>query len=238
MLPKYYVTPRTIPVVAEDGKRSYYEINKKGNISFDYDVSALEVSIEPGVNYEVQKQVALKTITTLMQVSESFNQFMNQNGLGVLLENIDIRGIDNLRSLVDQWMQQQQQQAAQAQQQQGAQVTPEQVEMAQIQVMSEKNQIDAQKNQTDAQVDMARINTKAAVDSKMADIKFLDVMSKVQASNLDRVLEQQRLDAEDARSQIEAARKVSEHLLNVGDRLNERNEKLQPINNDDETDGA
>lgn len=238
LLPKYYVTPRTIPIVKEDGKRDYYMINKPGNMSFDYDVSALEVSIEPGVNYEVQKQVALKTITTLMQVSESFNQFMNQNGLGVLLDNIDIRGIDTLKYMVEEWMQQQQQQAAQAQQAQSSQVTPEQVEMAQIQVMSQKNQIDAQKNQTDAQVEMAKVNTKAAVDSKMADIKFLDVMSKVQASNLDRALEQQRLDAEDARSQIEAATKVSQHLLDVGDRLNERKEKLQPINNDDETDGA
>lgn len=245
LLPKYYVTPRTIPIVSEDGKRSYYEINKKGNISFDYDVSALDVSIEPGVNYEVQKQVALKTITTLMQVSESFNQFMNQNGLGVLLENIDIRGIDNLRYLVDQWMEQQKQQAAQAQQQQATQMTPEQVEMAQVQVMAQKNQIDAQKNQmdaqknqTDAQIEMAKINTKAAVDSKLADIKFLDVMSKVQASDLDRVLEQQRLDAEDARSQIEAATKVSEHFMKLGEMKHESEEKFSPFNNDEEADGA
>lgn len=238
LLPKYYVTPRTIPIVKADGKRSYYEINKQGNMSFDYDVSALEVSIEPGVNYEVQKQVALKTITSLMQVSESFNQFMNQNGLEVLLDNIDIRGIDNLRYLVGQWMQQQQQQAAQAQQQQANQPTDAQIAMAQIQTEAQKNQMDFQIDQQSNQIELAKANSKSAVDNKMADIKFLDIMSKVQASNLDRVLEQQRVDAEDARSQIEAATKVSEHLFKLGDMKHESEKVDEKGNDEQETNGA
>jgi hypothetical protein len=238
LLPKYYVTPRTIPIVKQDGKRSYYEVNKKGNMSFDYDVSALEVSIEPGVNYEVQKQVALKTITSLMQVSESFNQFMNQNGLEVLLDNIDIRGIDNLRYLVGQWMQQQQQQAAQAQQQQANQPTDAQIAMAQVQSESQKNQMEFQTDQQRNQIELAKANSQAAVDNKMADIKFLDVMSKVQASNLDRVLEQQRVDAEDARSQLEAATDISKHLLDVHKTNHDIKQDMSSVNNDQDSDGA
>ncbi len=93
LLPKYYVTPRTIPIILPNGHRDFYDINDQAgkNVKFDYDVSALELTIEPGVNFAVQKQIALKTIEHLMSVSESFKAFMEQNGLEVLLENIDIR---------------------------------------------------------------------------------------------------------------------------------------------------
>ena len=225
LLPKYYITPRSIPIIKPDGKREYYDINKKGNISFDYDVSALDVTIEPGVNYEVQKQVALKAITMLMSVSDSFKEFMNQNGLEVLLDNIDIRGIDKLRYMVTQWMDEQKQIAQEEQQQKANQPTQEQLMQQELQIEAEKNQADAQNERLKIQVDMAKNDARTAVDSKAADIQFLQVMSQVQGANLDRELEQEKVDAEASRTALDSSIKVNEHIMQVGDHHEKRNEK-------------
>lgn len=226
LLPKYYVTPRTIPVILPDGKREYYEINKKGNMKFDYDVSALEVTIEPGVNYEVQKQIALKTITALMGVSDSFKEFMNQNGLEVLLDNIDIRGIEKLRYLVQEWMDQQKALAQQAQTANANKPTMEDVAMSQVKVEESKVEATTQGNQLKAQVEMAKTNSNAAVQNKEADIKFLEVMSTIQDANLTRALDQEKLAAENARTELESSMKLGEHFAKI-DKINESHESQE-----------
>ena len=227
LLPKYYVTQRSIPVVKPNGKRDFYEINKKGGqgIKFDYDVSALEVSIKPGINYEVQKQIAMKTIEHLMAVSESFKEFMNQNGLEVLLDNIDIRGIDKLKAMVDEWMQQQKQAAAQAQEKSAKQPTPEQIQAGLVQVENRKVDVQQEGNMLKAQVEMSKAQSKDAIENKEADIKFLEVMSNIQDADLDRVLEQEKVDAENARTALEGAITLSSHLNEMGSMKNEEASK-------------
>jgi len=127
LLPKYYVTPRTIPVIKPDGKRDYFPINGKGQMKFDYNASSLEVCVEAGVNFSVQKQIALKAMIQLMQASPQFSQFMNQEGLEVLLDNLDIKGIDNIKSMAANWMaNQKKMQEAQAKAQE-SQMNPEQM---------------------------------------------------------------------------------------------------------------
>lgn len=228
LLPKYFVTERTIPIIKPNGKRDYYEINKKdgSGIKFDYDVSALEVSIQPGVNYEVQKQIALKVIISLMETSESFKEFMNQNGLEVLLDNIDIRGIDKLRYMVQAWMKDQKDKADEAQKANAGQPTPEQLEAqlaaGQLQVEREKVQAIKEGKQLDAQIEMSNNNAQNAIKNKDSDIKFLEVMSKIQDANLDRALEQERLDAENARTSIDMATKVGNHLMDMENHQNEK----------------
>jgi hypothetical protein len=225
LLPKYYVTPRTIPVELPDGKRDFYEINKKGNMKFDYDVSALEVTIEPGVNYEVQKQVALKTITALMGVSESFKAFMNQNGLEVLLDNIDIRGIEKLRYSVQQWMDEQKQASQQQQEAQADQPSPEDIMMAQVKVEDKKADVMREGNQLKAQVEIAKSNAKDAVENKKADIQFLDVMSKIQNESLDQALEQEKANDEQARTALELAEKLNTNLIHKGTEHEKENDE-------------
>lgn len=226
LLPKYYVTTRTIPIALPNGKRDFYEINskQKGSMKFDYDVSALEVNIEPGVNYEVQKQIALKTITALMGVSESFKEFMNQNGLEVLLDNIDIRGIDKLRYMVGEWMEKMKQQAAQMQEKIENTPTPEQIAASQVQVEAEKVQVEREGNQLEAEIEMAKATAANAVKNKEADIKFLEVMSKIQNADLDRALDQERVDAENSRTAVEMAISVGSHINELENDKHERQE--------------
>lgn len=220
LLPKYFVTPRSIPIVLPNGKRDFYKINDKKNpqgIKFDYDVAALEVTIQPGVNYEVQKQISLKTITALMNISDSFKEFMNQNGLEVLLDNIDIRGIEKLRYLVQEWMTQQKEAAAKAQEANANQPTPEQIAAKSVEVQAQQVEAERQSSQLKSQVEMQKIAANSAVQNKEADIKFLEVMSQIQDADLDRALDQERLDAENARTAIDMATKMGKHLMEMGD---------------------
>lgn len=227
LLPKYFVTPRTIPIMLPNGKRDFYEINKGNNIKFDYDVSALEVSIEPGVNFAVQKQIALKTIEHLMGISERFKAFIEQQGLEILLENIDIKGIDKLRFLAQEWMKKEQEQAELAREAQKDTMTPDQLMKSQLDIEALRVQNEKEGNMLKAEVEMAKISSSEAVKNKDSDIKFLEVMSKVQGADLDRALQQEKVDSENARTAVEMATHLSTHINELG----ESNEKSLPEEN-------
>jgi hypothetical protein len=116
LIPKYYTTPRTIPIIGKDGKNTYVKINSDDGIALDYDENVLNVSVEAGVNFAIQKSRALSQIIGLMQASPTFAQFMNTEGLPELLDNVEIRGIDKLKLKAEKYQEmimQQQQQAAQ-----------------------------------------------------------------------------------------------------------------------------
>jgi hypothetical protein len=231
LIPKYYVTPRSLPVVQPDGKRSYQTINKPGNPYMNYDAMSLDVKVEAGVNFAVQKQISLETIIQLMQTSESFANFINTKGLGILLDNIDIRGIEGLRQAAGQYMEEVAQQQAQAQQmaqQQAAQqIDPKAVMMMQAQ--AEIMKVDQKKEavQTQAQVDLLKISTDDAVKNKQADIDMLKVMADIQGAGVDQALKQEKLDAENARTAVEMAVNVSSHHHDVEhkDRTHELDKK-------------
>jgi len=97
--------------------------------------------------------------------------------------------------------------------------------MSQVQVQAQKVQSDSQIGQMKGQADMASNNAKAAVENKEADIKFLEVMSKMQGADLDNQLEQERISAENARTAVEMSLETEKHLLEVDKMKNEKNEE-------------
>lgn len=124
LIPKFYKTPRTIPVVGKDGKKDYVKINQPGGVSFSYDENALQVKVEAGVNFQIAKNKALQQIIALMQASPQFAEFINEAGLETLLDNIEFRNVDVVKGKVQEWLQKKSQQPnpeqmqAQAEQQQ------------------------------------------------------------------------------------------------------------------------
>jgi hypothetical protein len=231
LIPKYYVTPRSIPIVRPDGKRSYEVINKRGNLFMNYDPMSLEVKVEAGVNFAVQKQISLETIIQLMQTSESFANFINTKGLGILLDNIDIRGIEGLRQAAAQYMeelQQKQEQAEQmAMQQAQEQLDPKAIMQLQAQAEIMKVQQKKEEAELNAKVQMTKIATDDAVKNKQADIDFLEVMAKIQNADVDAQLKQEKTDAEMARTAVDMAINTSRHHHDVkhADREHELKEK-------------
>lgn len=127
LLPKYYLTPRSIPIIDDEGKRTFQRINdpKEDNIYLtDLTPDSLNVTVTPGVNFESEKQRAFNTMIQLIQVLPAFGMFLQQKGLGVVLDNLNIRGVDTLKSLYGEF-QQEMDQAKQQAQQQGMPPNPE-----------------------------------------------------------------------------------------------------------------
>ena len=231
LIPKYYVTPRSLPVVHPDGKRSYQTINTQGNPFMDYDPLSLEVKVEAGVNFAVQKQISLETIIQLMQTSESFAAFINTKGLGILLDNIEIRGIEGLRQAAGEFMQETAQKQAQAEQMalQQAQQQLDPKEVMALQAKAEIMKVEQKKEASErqAQVDLIKISTDDAVKNKQADIDFLKVMAEIEGAQVNQALKQEKLDAENARTAVSMAVDVSKHHHEVehADRTHELAEK-------------
>jgi len=226
LIPKYYVTPRSLPIVQPDGKRSYQVINKIGNPYMHFDPMSLEVKVEAGVNFEVQKQISLETIIQLMQTSETFKGLIETRGLGILLDNIDIRGIEGLRQQASEYMEEQQKKAAQmeqmAMQEAQQQIDPKQVMAMQAQAEMAKVEQKREARIQETQVQLTKIAADDAVKNKEADIEFMKVMAQIEGASVDQALKQEKVDAENSRTAVQMAIDVSQHHHEVEQSRKER----------------
>lgn len=218
LIPKYYRTPRSLPVLKANGERDYVVINKQGSLYMNYDPNSLQVRVETGVNFAMQKEIALQTIIAMSQANQGFAQFFNEEGLPTLLENIDIRGIDELKEKAQGWMerqkQNQQQQMQQAQQQAQMQAVQMQMQMAQAKKEIEspsQTQVEQMYVEQKSQTDAANI----AIKAQEVETKYLQVMAQIQGDNMDRELKAAEIQAEQVRSQVENAINVSQHIKDL-----------------------
>jgi hypothetical protein len=166
LLPKYYRTPRTIPIQGVDGKRKFIQINSANSPSFMYDENALRVKVEAGVNFQVQKRQALNQMLGLMGASPRFAEFMNDTGLEVLLDNMDIRGIDRLKTMAADWMEEQKKmKAMQMQMAQQAQANNPAVIKAHAEMMN------AQTKMTQAEQDAELKAAQMMIDAQKIEVQ-------------------------------------------------------------------
>lgn len=160
LYPKIYTDERSIPVYSKKkGAIDHQDINGNSNIKMDYDSNLLSVKIEAGVNFELQREMAFKNLLSLMKVSPVFQQFINTKGLKWLLDNIDMRGIDQLREEADAFMKMIDQQQ---QQQMKAQANMPNPETLKMQIEQGKLQQQAQKQQQDVQIAQMKLQQDAA----------------------------------------------------------------------------
>ncbi len=188
LIPKYYKTPRTIPVMGIDGKADYVKINQAQGVPMFYDTNVLNVKVEAGVSFQIQKSRALQQLIALQGTSKLFDQFMNEKGLPVLLDNIEIRGIDQLKLMVDDWLKelQKQKQMAMQQQQQEMQNNPmvirNQIEMAKLQQKGQESQQKAMLAQGQFQIDIEKLKQdQLKVLSDMAVAKDNSMTQRIKA---------------------------------------------------------
>lgn len=226
LIPKYYRTPRSLPILLPDGKRAYKEINKKGSLYMNFDPNHLQVKVETGVNFAMQKEIALQTIISMSQANQGFAQFFNEEGLPTLLDNIDIRGIDQLKEKANEWMQKQkqnqQQQMQQQQQQMQLQSQEQQMQMASMKKELEspaQTQVETMFIQQKSQNDAANI----AIKAQDSETKRLETLAKIQNANVDAELKAAELQAENERSAVESVLKISNH---INERNNNHGEKM------------
>lgn len=206
LMPKYLKGKRQLPVIDKKGEKGYQKINQPGGVDMDYEPHALNVTVEAGVNFNVEKNRAMQQMISLMQASQEFNQFMNSpEGLPILIDNLTVRSADQLKEAIPKYFQQQAQQAQQ-QQQQAAQMAQNDPSMIvaqaqahgialKAQIDQQKAQLDQQKSQMDAmqmsfdqqqqQIDNQINMAKLSIDNKKADAAVLTAQSKATQSQID-----------------------------------------------------
>lgn len=156
LLPKYYKTPRTIPVMDEEGKKSYVKINGEDGVNMFYDANALNVLVKAGASFQVQKSRTIMMLKEMMGMSELFARFIAEKGLNFVLDNMEGKGIEQLKQMVEAWTQELEQQKQQAMQQQQAEMQNNPM-VQKNQMMAQKMQLDAQKQQAQFATDMQKL---------------------------------------------------------------------------------
>lgn len=219
LIPKYYKTPRTIPIRTRDGKRDFARINMPGTPQMTYDSDKLNVRVEAGVNFSVQKSQALQQMIALMQASPIYMQFMSQYGLETLLDNMEFRGSDTLKAKVPQFeqmlaQQQKMQMQAQQAQSQGQQNNPMMQLKAQELQMKDKhfNQELAMKDRhfgEELQMDAARVS----LDQDKVENDKLDMTLKAEGVHNRNVVQAEKVDAEKNRTSADILSTVHDRAL-------------------------
>lgn len=168
LIPKYYKENDYLPIRDLDGTSSLVKINQDDGVSMFYDTNFLNVKVEAGVSFQIQKSRALQQLIALQKVNPQFAEFMNDKGLSVILDNLEIRGIDQLKMMVKEWQQEKQQQKQMAMQQAQQQIQNNPLVM--------KNNIEMQKLQQKSSVDNMQFQLDVQ-ELKNAQLKILSDLS-------------------------------------------------------------
>ncbi len=187
LMPKYFTTPRTIPILDEKGKRHYVKINQPDGMPMDFDTNSLNVSLKAGASFQVQKSRTIMMVKEIMGMSPLFGQFMAEKGLNFILDNMEGKGIEQLKDLTDEWLQeyQQQKQAAMQEQQQNPAAMKAQIDMAKVQ---QKGQIDNARLQLDMaklQQDQQKLMADLHLGTQAADVQLVKAQTERFAKRVD-----------------------------------------------------
>jgi uncharacterized protein YeaO (DUF488 family) len=200
LIPKYYTTPRTIPVMGINGKQDYVKINQENGVPMKYDTNVLNVKVEAGVSFQIQKSRALQQLIALQQVSPLFAQFMNEKGLSVLLDNIEIRGIDELKLMVEDWEKEMAEQREMAKQQAQQEMQNNPIVM--------KNKLEAQRiQQKDNEIHMKGKIAEGQFRMDIMKLKTeqLKIMTDVKENREDNITQRMKAETERFAKQVDLA---------------------------------
>ncbi len=207
LVPDVYATPRSIPIRMPEGNREHVVINEEiegDSIEFNYDPHEVSVKIESGVNSNVQKQIAVEMLETLMGTSETFKAFMERKGLPVLLKNIDIRGIEGLEDQVEDFMAELDEERKAAS---GQPTDTDKIVGAEIR----KTELEAQARDQKTQADMAVSVGKLAVDKERVENERLELELKAHEIGVRLNMDKENQAAKSASETINLAVGVMKH---------------------------
>lgn len=184
LIPKYYVTPRSVPVLNDDDKKEHVSINGSDINSprMNFNSADLKVIVSAGVNFEVQQTRALQMLIELSNALPGMAQLINNpKGLSILADNLIIRGADQIKSMAEEATKDMEEQKQQMQNQPPA-PNPLQQKMAleQAKIMS--------KDQNEKSL--------IGIKNKEADTNRIKVLAKNQNEKLRVALQAERDDTE------------------------------------------
>lgn len=226
MIPKIYLEARHIPIMGKDGSPEHVLINHPEGLDFNYNPDDLEITVEAGVNFQVQKSRSMEVVTKLMQVAPNFQAFMTSpNGMPILFDNLDIYGIDRIKDGYEEWVKEQQMQAQKNPPPPPPEVLRAQIEQQKLQSQQQIEQMKLQSQQQAEQMKMQIEQQKIAQDRYEAQLKAqqdhidnLIRISELHLKNKDSAMEAARL-------QLEAKEANDENLVQLEKTKTERMHK-------------
>lgn len=171
---------------------------------FNYDPKDLCVRVKPGVNARIQKHVSFELLTKVMAVSPTLAEFFNRQGLPVILESLDLPGIEGLKEMVEQF------QAQMEQERQAAAGQPTDTDkIVQAEIM--KSQLEAQARDQKTQADLAINVAKAAISREEVELKRQELELKAHEAHTRLDMDKENEAAAQTAATIELAVDVMKH---------------------------
>ena len=180
LMPKYFVTPRTLPIIDEDGERHFVKINQPDGLPLDYDSNALNVVVKAGASFQVQKSRTIMMVKEMMGMSPLFAQFIAEKGLNFVLDNMEGKGVEQLKSLTGEWLDeyQQQKQAQMQAEQQNPAAMKAQIDMAKLQHEQQKTQQTFAIDMAKLQQDERKVLADLRLGQQSANVQIVKAMTE------------------------------------------------------------
>ena len=212
LMPKYFTTSRSIPILDEDGKRQFVRINQPQGIPMDFDTNVMNVTVKAGASFQVQKSRTIMMVKEMMGMSPLFAQFIAEKGLNFVLDNMEGKGVEQLKSLTDEWLQeyQQEKQAAQQQAQQNPAAIKAQVDMAKLQQQGQANQQKFAIDMAKLQQDERKVLADLRLGQQSANVQIVKAMNERFAKQVDLQLKNKDMNHRHIKEKIETHHKIHE----------------------------
>jgi hypothetical protein len=210
LMPKYFTTPRTLPILDEKGKRHFVKINQPNGMPMDFDTNSLNVVLKAGASFQVQKTRTIGMVKEIMGMSPLFGQFMAEKGLNFILDNMEGKGIEQLKDLTEEWLQeyQKEKQAALQAQQQNPAAMKAQMDMKKMEMQAQQNQ---QKNMIDMaklQAEQQKLQANLHLGKQDATVALIKAQTERFAKQTDLDIKKFDVSHEHLRKAFEAHHKV------------------------------
>lgn len=176
----------SVPVIDSNGKKKYSKLSLYNS---DLNMDSLNVEVKAGANFAVQKNKAIQQMIGMSKGMPAFADFLNAKAMPIVLDNMEMRGIEKLKELAIEWQ-------AEIKQKQASQPHPEvikmQIEQQKLQLSQQKMQADLVKMQQEIQLKMKEMQVKEKeVDNELTKI----MLDAKEAENYDS-LEREKLRSE------------------------------------------
>ena len=225
LMPKYYVTSRTIPIINDEGKREFVQINPNNDQSFNYDANALRVQVSPGVNFAVQKDMARVALEGAVRNEPGFGEFMATKGLEIWIDNLEVRNSDQLKILAGQYMQEKQQAQQEAQKNNPVMIKA-QLEQQKLQLQAEKQQQDALMEKMDLILKALQIQVEAKKVEGQGAIEAIHAATAIEKAEAEKV----RAEADIMIKAIDTRHSHAMQKIKMHHEVNKANREAQTTN--------
>ena len=156
--------------IEDEGEEDAESEEMENAVMFNYDPKDLNVRVMPGVNARIQKQVSFELLTKAMAVSPTLAEFFNRQGMSVMLDSLDLPGIEGLKEMVEQF---QAQMAKEAQDAKGQPTDTDKIVNAEVLKTQLEAQARDQKTQADLVVGIGKLaNMQQELELKKQELEL------------------------------------------------------------------